>query len=821
MDVPARVPEISSLLRHEGFVRALSRSLVRDGHDADDIEQDAWLAALRHPPADTDNADRWFARVVRNVASMRARGRARRDAHESVAARSEEVASHESALQALELHESVVRAVLNLREPYRDAIVACYFHGLSTREAAERARVPHDTLKTRVKRGLAQLREELDRRHGDRDTWLALALPFAGATTEPVLVGTVLGGVLAMKFVLASAVVLLTVVLWFAQRHAECSRGSEASALARAESSALDRGRAEPTSNARNERVAALDVEPRETHVELSASPTAPTGMFGTIVVLDESGVEHANENGLLRLRGAPPFTAGPFDVVVRDGRFQFASPPAHSLEPIAIELGGRAAYLRDVRGLEPRGPLALRATWIPPVVLSVVDAETGADLDGIVVLRDLIAWRGQTHPGEFTAANEWVRAAKSPLALPSIDGQRTYWVGAPEHAWKSIEIDHRSGGSRRIELARGARLTIECAPSFDDVDVRVRLYARDEPDQPSGQLDVPMRGTAAIELTGLTAGDYEVRAEVGMWYEGPRVLARADVGLVRGEHAHVRLALQSSDLAEPALDLAGTLELPAEIFGARVGLQWQRIEGAPLRRNDNGRLDLDRMVARGPSSIAWKAGKVSPGVYLISVDPFQWSQRIELVAPREIQLEVPEILRVEVRVTDSDSQASLPETSVVWARAKPASARVTYPQSATYDESARCFVLLAPAGRASIDFDEPDHERISKLFEVSRGMPPLDIALRRLPSFTLTLRDGEVNVPFSWAIHAEIVPEGHAGEALRRDTPGALAKFVVSEPGLYRIHIPRVDGFEEVPDRVERFDFGVPRAIEIPLVRR
>src|SRR5262245_58257829 len=38
------------LLADAAWMRRLARALLGDPHDADDIVQDTWLAALRHPP---------------------------------------------------------------------------------------------------------------------------------------------------------------------------------------------------------------------------------------------------------------------------------------------------------------------------------------------------------------------------------------------------------------------------------------------------------------------------------------------------------------------------------------------------------------------------------------------------------------------------------------------------------------------------------------------------------------------------------------------------------------------------------------------------
>lgn len=43
-------PDIEILLRDESWVRALAQQLVRDGAAADDLVQEAWLAARRHAP---------------------------------------------------------------------------------------------------------------------------------------------------------------------------------------------------------------------------------------------------------------------------------------------------------------------------------------------------------------------------------------------------------------------------------------------------------------------------------------------------------------------------------------------------------------------------------------------------------------------------------------------------------------------------------------------------------------------------------------------------------------------------------------------------
>ena len=58
----------AALAAHEAFVRKLARRLVRDEHQADDLVQETWLAALRQPDAVRGSLRAWLARVMGNLA---------------------------------------------------------------------------------------------------------------------------------------------------------------------------------------------------------------------------------------------------------------------------------------------------------------------------------------------------------------------------------------------------------------------------------------------------------------------------------------------------------------------------------------------------------------------------------------------------------------------------------------------------------------------------------------------------------------------------------------------------------------------------------
>src|SRR5262245_17029027 len=74
---------------HAAFVRSVARALVLDESRADDVAQDTWLAALKHPPARAPGVRAWLAKVARNFSFRVRRDEARRDAREERAAVSE------------------------------------------------------------------------------------------------------------------------------------------------------------------------------------------------------------------------------------------------------------------------------------------------------------------------------------------------------------------------------------------------------------------------------------------------------------------------------------------------------------------------------------------------------------------------------------------------------------------------------------------------------------------------------------------------------------------------------------------------------------
>jgi len=176
---------MDELLAHADWVRMLSRALLADPNEADDVAQDAWVAALKRPPSAGDGLRGWWVRVVKSSAANRRRSELRRTDRERTHAAERTEATDPQVETTLDAHRRLVAALEALEEPLRRVIVEHYFHGSSSREIAEREGVADSTIRTRLQKALERLRRELDlRAGGDRQTWAMLLAPLAKLETR-------------------------------------------------------------------------------------------------------------------------------------------------------------------------------------------------------------------------------------------------------------------------------------------------------------------------------------------------------------------------------------------------------------------------------------------------------------------------------------------------------------------------------------------------------------------------------------------------------------------------------------------------------------
>lgn len=171
---------------HQGDLERLARRLTGVGAAAEDALQETWRIALERPPQRTDGISGWLGRVLKNVVFGRRRDEATR--RRLQATRSEALdESPTAALERFETARVIARAIDDLAEPFRTAVVLRYFEGLEPDAIAKKLGVPASTVRSRLARGLASLRDTLELRLGGdaarRSSSLALSAGLAFSRT--------------------------------------------------------------------------------------------------------------------------------------------------------------------------------------------------------------------------------------------------------------------------------------------------------------------------------------------------------------------------------------------------------------------------------------------------------------------------------------------------------------------------------------------------------------------------------------------------------------------------------------------------------------
>lgn len=205
------------LARHARWIRRLSTALLRDEAAAEDLVQDAWLAALTRPPRE-GRLRPWLREVARNLARRHHRGAARRSAREEDARVPSQPEAPDAFAERVETEQRLTRALAALAEPFRSTLMLRYYEELEPSEIAARLGLPGGTVRWRLARGLELLRERLDRAHGgDRRTWILALGPLAradgAANTGAITSVSILPGLLAMNLLKICVAVGVTALL--------------------------------------------------------------------------------------------------------------------------------------------------------------------------------------------------------------------------------------------------------------------------------------------------------------------------------------------------------------------------------------------------------------------------------------------------------------------------------------------------------------------------------------------------------------------------------------------------------------------------------
>ncbi len=215
-----------ALLEHHGWVRALARTLVRNGAAADDLEQEAWVRALGPQPRPISNVKNWLAAIVRNTArdGWRKEGRVAHlnrylaadcePGHELGGERLPEETPEERQIR-IETHKAMLTALTKLEDPYGTVVYLRFVDELSVEQIASKLGRPQATVRTQLRRGLDRVQESMQANLGEdwRARVVLLAMPSFKSTSTILATGglTLMG----FKSLLAAVVaVILALFVW-------------------------------------------------------------------------------------------------------------------------------------------------------------------------------------------------------------------------------------------------------------------------------------------------------------------------------------------------------------------------------------------------------------------------------------------------------------------------------------------------------------------------------------------------------------------------------------------------------------------------------
>jgi RNA polymerase sigma-70 factor (ECF subfamily) len=150
--------------RYQARVYGLAYSIIGSSAIAEEVAQEAFLRAWRHAAAydpRRSRASTWLLTITRNLAidAIRLRHELPMDPHLLVASLT--ARDTESPGIGFEDADLLRAALRELPIEQSTSVVLAVFYGMTAKEVAEREQIPLGTAKTRIRRGLARLRDVL------------------------------------------------------------------------------------------------------------------------------------------------------------------------------------------------------------------------------------------------------------------------------------------------------------------------------------------------------------------------------------------------------------------------------------------------------------------------------------------------------------------------------------------------------------------------------------------------------------------------------------------------------------------------------------
>jgi RNA polymerase sigma factor (sigma-70 family) len=160
-------PEMFCILvdKYKASIYALVYNRLKNFHDAEDVTQEVFLQAFKNlrKLKNFDNFAIWLSSIASNLSKRWIRSNIRRIDHDFIEDKDQKVLENPSmdSYRDSEISESLHDALDSLPEIYQQVLTLHYLGGMSGMEIARTLGISHDTVRQRLSRARAQLREEM------------------------------------------------------------------------------------------------------------------------------------------------------------------------------------------------------------------------------------------------------------------------------------------------------------------------------------------------------------------------------------------------------------------------------------------------------------------------------------------------------------------------------------------------------------------------------------------------------------------------------------------------------------------------------------
>ena len=309
--------------------------------------------------------------------------------------------------------------------------------------------------------------------------------------------------------------------------------------------------------------------------------PASGVLVEGSVVVVDENGIENSSGNGtFVATYWTGHSGSGDETVQVKSGRFRLRVPIGVDLGVSKLKVDDCFARVDPNRiAIASDQPIVVRGQLSHKVLLHVVDAATREELRDVTVLWN-DDWRTDRtiHPGGLGPGHTLAEHVSSPVETTIRDDgfylrwQTTLYASAPGHAWGSARVDYTRGSDATLALSRSGDLEVTVVGDIPLVST-IRLGASGNSD---AQAWLRLRKKSVEELPDLEAEVAKAVKEIGAMSDDE--ILRVSHGKPRPTEPEIRERIERAH--QRRSEAAATGEMVAQVAPESPGPT--RVAGLP-----------------------------------------------------------------------------------------------------------------------------------------------------------------------------------------------------------------------------------------------